>query len=118
LSHTHSHHHHHHDNEAIVVSGSIELSCSNSESLRHALELKLQDIAHNIREQNGIIGHIKALYNSTTTDMFSITDVDLAVKRSPGETVAIHLVAIVFLVDEESVTQLVNDALSALKEGV
>jgi hypothetical protein len=127
LAHNHNHAHNHepvlgqivvetklHD-DAVVTSGKIRLITADSERLRVALQSQMQLLAQQITDDDGIIGHIKAVYQVATTDMLSITLDHVTTKYASEQTVDINLVTIAFFVDQKSVSTLVSNALEAVK---
>ena len=101
--------------EAVVVSGALAL-ISEYAIVRHSLELQLGVIAKTVSAAGGIIGHIKAAASSTEVEAFSITDVEVSVKKSPEQEVKINLAAIVFGVPPEDVADAVRQALTKVRD--
>ncbi|NLM45671.1 MAG: hypothetical protein GX200_02565 [Firmicutes bacterium] len=128
--HDHSHHHHHendncdcpackqeqaqpnwikmhqHDDAAVISARCTFLA--RPETAGDVIAEALQELAAVIAEKGGIIGHIKATLESTTLEMFSLTDRAVSRKKQPNETMTLQLVAIVFLLVPEEAKKLVE----------
>lgn len=104
---------HLHD-EARVISGLLTLH-ANEGNIRASLKRQLEDLSKAVQERGGIVGHIKASCETKTVEMFSITDVEVSVKRAPEQELSINLAAIVFAIDQQEAEKLVLQALQAVK---
>lgn len=105
---------HLHD-EARVISGRLTV-IAGYDAVRTSLSIKLEHLAKVVQEMGGIVGHIKASCQVKTVEMFSVTDVDVTVKKAPEQEIKINLAAIVFLVDPEEAERLVNETLNAVRD--
>ena len=95
---------------AIVVSASLFVE-SKSGDLCACISGELEAAAREVKEQGGIIGHLKASVSTTSTCMISITDVDAMAKDSPLRRARITLAAIMFLLDPEVAENIIRKAL-------
>ena len=126
--HDHGHHHahvhgrdvdgihieHHMQDAACVVSGNTTLE-GDYAALRPRIAAALEAVAAEITAQGGIVGHIKAAAEALHTEMFSVTDVKAMTKTAPTQTICLKMAAIVFAVDTETVENLVEQTLRALR---
>jgi hypothetical protein len=103
---------HLHDEEC-VVSGRLSLQ-GDAARVKAELQTQLGAMARTVSALGGIVGHIKASCETTTVDMYSVTDVEAATKQSPEATLRIVLAAIVFAVDAEAAEELAGHALKAV----
>ena len=120
--HEHDHHEYHsHEGEAfwvehqlhdgaVVVSGGLSLTAE-YEAVRALLKDELEALARTIQERGGIVGHIKVSAETKAVEMFSVTDLDVMVKHTPGQDITLTLAAIVFQVDVEDLEALVRSLL-------
>jgi hypothetical protein len=104
---------HLHD-EARVVSGRLTLQ-GDAVRIKAELQAQLGMMARAVSALGGIVGHIKASCETTTVDIYSVTDVEASSKQSPEAELRIILAAIVFAIDEEAAEQLARHALDAVK---
>lgn len=107
---------HLHD-DARVISGELSLFADYGK-LKDVLSAQLEILAKEVLERGGIVGHIKASCRVETVEMFSVTDVAVAVKIAPGQDIKINLASIVFGIDPDDAKVLVKKALEAVKAGV
>ena len=126
--HDHAHHHdhvhgrdvdgihleHHLQDEACVVSGVMQLE-GDYDVVRPRVSAQLEAVAAAITAQGGIVGHVKAAAEVTSTEMFSVTDVKAMAKSAPTQTITVKMAAIVFAVEPEAVETLVEQALRAIR---
>lgn len=101
--------------EAVVVSGGLTVVAEYA-VVRFILEKQLERIAREVTARGGIVGHIKASAACTETEMFSVTDTDVSVKKSPEQEIKLNVASIVFAVPPEEVEALVHSALEAVLE--
>lgn len=106
---------HLHD-EARVISAHLTL-VGDAVSIKATLHTQLEKLAKLVQDSGGIVGHIKASCQTTQVEMFSVTDVEVTVKKSPEQEVQINLAAIIFLTDISVGEKMVNNALEAIKSG-
>ena len=105
---------HHIQDEACVVSGLMRLE-GTYETLRPRVSEQLEAVAAAITALGGIVGHVKAAAEVTSTEMFSVTDVKAMAKTAPTQTITVKMAAIVFAVEPEAVEELVERALRAIR---
>ena len=98
--------------DAKVVSGSLTVIGS-YEKVREGLNIGLTEFAHEITNMGGVVGHIKASCEVKSVEMFSVTDVDVMIKKAPEQEINIILAAIVFFVDPEKAEELAKKALKS-----
>jgi hypothetical protein len=103
---------HLHD-EAQVVSGRLTLR-GDAVRVKAELQAQLGMMARAVGAMGGIVGHIKASCETTTVDMYSVTDVEAAAKQSPEAVLRIVLAAIVFAVAPEDAEHMARHALEAV----
>lgn len=85
---------------ASVISAECRLT---AEYAKASIELKtaLEELATQITESGGVIGHIKAAAEITSVEMFSVTETAVSHKRAEEQEITVQLAAIVFLVDPD-----------------
>lgn len=106
---------HHIQDEACVVSGLMRLE-GDYAALRPRMGARLEAVAAAITAQGGIVGHVKAAAEVTSTEMFSVTDVKAMAKTAPTQTITVKMAAIVFAIEPEAVEALVEQALRAIRD--
>ena len=100
--------------EAIVISGSLTVDYDNAE-IGAWIEQELETAAQGIRDQGGIVGHIKAALSVTATSMISVTDEKAMSKESPLKRARISLAAIVFKVDPKEAENIIRKSLAGVR---
>ena len=127
-SHTHEHHEHasqslrrnntiitlnaYTQDEASVIS--LEWSsCEDVKQTEILLKQLFKNIARNITEQNGIIGHIKASMERSEVIMISLTDTEAMKKEALSPTIKIHAAVIALFIDKKILTQIVESAIDS-----
>ena len=127
-SHTHEHHEHasqslrrnntiitlnaYTQDEASVIS--LEWSsCEDVKQTEILLKQLYKNIARNITEQNGIIGHIKASMERSEVIMISLTDTEAMKKEALSPTIKIHAAVIALFIDKKILTQIVESAIDS-----
>ena len=105
---------HLHD-EARVVSGKLTLA-ADYDAVKTALAGQLERLAAAVQDRGGIVGHIKASCDVRTVEMYSVTDREVTVKRTPEQEIRINLAAIVFLVAPDEAEAMVREALDAVRK--
>ncbi|MDR0862830.1 MAG: hypothetical protein LBN30_08690 [Oscillospiraceae bacterium] len=104
--------------DAIIVSGALVVYSEHPFDTRHLIADKLEEIADEVGEAGGVVGHVKASFVATSVDMLSVTAPKEAVqiKRSPELEIKIGVAAIVFSVEPAFAEGLVRDALTDILE--
>ena len=127
-SHTHEHHEHasqslrrnntiitlnaYTQDEASVIS--LEWSsCEDVKQTEILLKQLFKNIARNITEQNGIIGHIKASMERSEVIIISLTDTEAMKKEALSPTIKIHAAVIALCIDKKILTQIVESAIDS-----
>ncbi len=125
--HDHEHHHgqpaadeigalrvvcHVHD-DARVVSGQLTLR-GDAARVKAEVQAQLGGMARTVAAMGGIVGHIKVSCETTTVDVYSVTDAQVDLRQSPEAVIKLNLAAIVFAIEPEDAEELARQALSAV----
>ena len=100
--------------EAIVISGTLTLEYGAVDINSWIVE-ELEKAAHDVKEGNGIIGHIKTAVTVTSTDMISVTDEKAMVTELPRKRARIALAAIVFHIEPMEAENIIRKALAGVR---
>ena len=100
---------------ACVVSGTYSLFAE-YDTVKATLEKSLGDMAQEVNRRGGIIGHIKSSAEIKSVEMFSVTDLDVMVKKAPGQDITLHIAAIVFMIEPDDVQELLEVVFSDIKK--
>ena len=98
-----------------MVSGVVSFPCADYAALRPRIAEELEEVAAEITERGGIVGHVKAAAELTGTEMFSVTDVKAMMKAAPVQALTLKMAAIVFAIAPEETEALVEHALRTLR---
>ena len=104
---------HIHD-EAVVISGVLAVDYDTAE-MSVLIAEELEEAARSITDCGGIVGHIKAAINTTSTSMISVTEEKAAVTEGKWKRTKITLAAIVFLIEPEEAEKAIKRALASIK---
>lgn len=104
---------HTHD-EAIVISGSLIVDIGDAE-LGVWIAQELEAAAHKIRNSGGVVGHIKATLDITSTSTMSVIDDKVSTKEPLLKRAQITLSAIVSDIVPEEAVDIVRKALAAVR---
>ena len=100
--------------DAIVISGSLSIRFESAD-LDACVAECLEAAAREIKERNGIVGHIKTSVSTSSTSMISVTDEEAMVKHSPIRRARITLAAIVFIIDPVDAENIIRKSLSDIR---
>lgn len=89
---------------ATVISACFTV-LSSKDKLEALLSQELKDLAAQVYEHNGIIGHIKASTEIRSMQMYSITDTILHVKNGEKDTITVTFAFILYLIDVDTATE-------------
>ena len=81
---------------------------ANPEAFGHLLTQYMEELAAQLSQEGGIIGHIKASVEVSHIEMYSITDTKVMKKSSRDTLLKLHLAAIVFAVSQDHAIDLVK----------
>lgn len=89
---------------ATVISACFTV-LSSKDKLEALLSQELKDLAAQVYEHNGIIGHIKASTEIRSIQMYSITDTILHVKNGEKDTITVTFAFILYLINVDTATE-------------
>lgn len=135
--HTHQHEHHQHgkcnytepsgnekndrlkitsllQDEAVVISAECHITADRT-LIGRRLEMKLEELAGDIKKKEGIIGHIKASMEIQDVEMYSVTDSRVDKKKSYLSKITIHFASITFFMDRQEMLRMVNELFKMLE---
>ena len=119
--HNHTHEHHEHASQSLRRNNTIitlnaytqDEACEDVKQTEILLKQLFKNIARNITEQNGIIGHIKASMERSEVIMISLTDTEAMKKEALSPTIKIHAAVIALFIDKKILTQIVESAIDS-----
>ena len=100
--------------DAIVISASLTVR-SNASDMCARVADALEVAAREVREQGGIVGHIKASVSITSTKVVSVTDEESMVSDSPLLRAQIAVAAILFLLDVKDAENIIRKSLAGIR---
>ena len=100
--------------DAIVISGSLSIRFEATD-LDACVAECLEAAAREIKERNGIVGHIKTSVSTSSTSMISVTDEEAMIKHSTISRARITLAAIVFMIDPIDAENIIRKTLSDIR---
>jgi len=107
-----------HEEGAIIASGSLSLSGVDSEDMTNRLAAALQQVAQNIDNAGGMIGHLKATISRTDVRMLSTTaaETEVSIKLSPSSEVVANVVLIAFMVEPDELLKWGQELMASLQQ--
>lgn len=93
--------------DAAVISAKFTLT-ADYDTVDAVLKTGLEELAASISDKGGIIGHIKATAEINSVEMFSLTNTEVSVRRSPEQDIVVRVAAIVFFIDLDEAKDLVE----------
>jgi hypothetical protein len=99
--------------DARVVSGQLTLR-GDAARVKAEVQARLGGMARTIAAMGGIVGHIKVSCETTTVDVYSVTDTEVDSRQSPEAAIRLNLAAIVFAIEPEDAEEMARQALSAV----
>lgn len=103
---------HVHD-DARVVSGQLTMR-GDAARVKAEVQARLGDMAQAVAAMGGIVGHIKASCETTTVDVYSVTDTQVDLRLAPDAVIKLSLAAIVFAIGPEDAEELARQALTVV----
>lgn len=100
--------------DAIVISGTLTVEYGTAD-LSVWIAEGLEEAAREVKEKEGIVGHIKAAVTVTSTDSVSVTDDKAMVTHAPQKRARIALAAIVFMIEPEAAENIIRKALAGVR---
>jgi hypothetical protein len=106
-----------HEENAMIASGTLTLFGVDAEEISTKLANALAQVAKNVDEAGGMIGHLKATLAKTDIRMLSTTasETAVSVKLSPQSEVVVNIVLIVFMVDSDDLLKWGQGVMAALR---
>ena len=127
-SHSHDHHEHApislHKNNTIIALNAYEQddasvislewkSCKDARQTEVLLKQLFKNIARDITDQNGIIGHIKASMERNEVIIISLTNTEAMKEEALSPNIQIHAAVIALCIDKNTLAQIVESALAS-----
>ena len=106
-----------HEEGALITSGTLSLSGVDVDDISSRLAHALNNVARNIEEAGGLIGHLKASITESTVRMLSTTAVEteVSVLLSPQSGLVINVILIAFMVEESDMLKWGQDVMDSLQ---
>ncbi|MCL2632048.1 MAG: hypothetical protein FWD45_03015 [Coriobacteriia bacterium] len=106
-----------HEEGALIASGSLTLAGVNTEDISSRLAAAMTQVAVNVDNAGGMIGHLKATISSTSVRMLSTTasETEVSIRLSPQSQVLVNMVLIVFLVEQDDLLKWGQEVMAALQ---
>ena len=100
--------------ESVVISGSLTIRFDDAD-LNVWVAEEIEAAIREIKEHNGIVGHVKASVSTTSSCMISATDEKAMVKESSTRRARITIAAIMFTIDPTVAENIIRKSLSGIR---
>ena len=119
-----SHHHHHHDElveishheSSVIGAMRFTMATADYDEAEKLLAAQMREAGRRVTEAGGIIGHIKFVLTAAgKCGQISVTDVEENIRRFDGGTSQVEGVAIVFMVEDDVLTHILEETIGSLK---
>jgi hypothetical protein len=106
-----------HEEGALIASGTLGLSGVDVDDISARLANALANVAKNIEDAGGLIGHLKASVTESTVRMLSTTAVEteVSVLLSPQSGISINVILIAFMVEESDMLKWGQEVMASLQ---